>query len=102
MKHYSLDGRRWILEELAKSGLSRAAFCRREGLCYASVTRWAAAAEEKARKNDAGVQLLEVGPVENPDNSVCRIEVVLSGGTRVCFAGAVGMGELARFCREVD
>lgn len=103
MKRYSVDERRWVIEELAKSGLSRAAFCQREGLCYSSVTRWAAEAdEEKTGQDDAGVRLLEVGPVENPDNGGGRIEVFLSGGTRVCFAGALDMGELARFCREVD
>lgn len=37
---YTDDEKRRILEELAGSGLNRAAFCRERGLCYASVGAW--------------------------------------------------------------
>jgi len=97
MKRYSETERREILERLEGSGLSRAAFCRREGLCYATVGQW-------VKKPGAGLStalaLVEVDGVETGGGGEVTVE--LPGSVKVRFGRGAGTDEIVRFCRGIS
>ncbi len=106
MKRYSVAEREWILEELRASGLSLAAFCRREGLCYATVCGWRkrAQAGDSAAAGEGPITLVELQTEAEPAEGAGAhdgIEVILPGGIRVCFAKGSDVTDVARFCREL-
>lgn len=103
MKRYSDAERKWILEEFTASGLSLAAFCRREGLCYATVSGWRKRGEGSPAQTGGGVTLVELQSDDQPGEATGagQVEVVLPGGGRVCFAAGVSVVDVARFCREL-
>ena len=106
MKRYSAAERDWILEELRASGLSRAAFCRREGLCYGTLGMWLkSAAEESATQDGNPVTFMELTDAGSDDQAAAThgwIEVMLSRGTVVRFASGTDVGVVVRFCRELE
>lgn len=107
MKRYSAVEREWILEEFQRSGLSRAAFCRREGLCYATLRAWLkrAPGEEATKRDGESVTFVELdreGAEDRIDPGSGCIEVVLVGGSVVRFAGGTDVSLVARFCRELE
>lgn len=96
MKRYTDEEKRTILDELAISGLNRAAFCRERGLCYASVGAWA-----KARSGSpvpAGFVEVNVDRVSGQSG----IEVWLPGAVCVRFGADTELSMLADFCRRVS
>lgn len=106
MKRYSDEERQWVLEEFRASGLSLAAFCRREGLCYATVGAWHR--RERFGDNAEGTGTVTLVELRSDSESTKEagteavIDVVLADGTRVCFSGGIDVSELARFCRELQ
>jgi len=100
MKRYSETERQEILERLEGSGLSRAAFCRREGLCYATVGQWV------KRSRDAGLStaltLVEVDRNDLDSNAGAEVTVELPGSILVRFGYGAGTDEIVRFCRGMS
>jgi transposase-like protein len=95
MKRYTDDQRRIILDELAASGKSRAAFCRDRGLCYKRVSGWVKAHREVATT-------AEFVEVEVPRHfTEMNVEVWLPGAVCVLRA-STPTGRLADFCRKVS
>ena len=96
MKRYTDEEKRRILEELAASGLSRAAFCRERGLCYASVGAWAKA---RVADSETPIGFVEVGYPTQPSST--GVEVWLSGSICVRFSPGTDSSELANFCQRM-
>jgi len=102
MKRYSEQEKTDILERLAASGKSRAAFCRDEGLCYATVGNWLGrelSASQGACKTSA-LTLLELDSSGQTD-STSGVRVEVGGGVSIHFESSVSPSALAQFCREV-
>lgn len=107
MKRYSVAEREWILEEFRASGLNRAAFCRREGLCYGTLGRWltrtaGASATRQESKAVTFMELTDEGLHDEAAPAHGCIEVMLRRGAVVRFASGTDVGVLARFCRELE
>lgn len=99
MRRYSTSERASILDRLATSGLSRAAFCRREGLCYATVSAWLT--RERRSERSSSLSLVEVS-AEDPARSVAGgVTVALPSGLEVRFGESTPLATVADFCREV-
>lgn len=96
-KRYSEEERREILDKLAASGISRKAFCREQGLCYATLGNWLKKAKEPDR---AAFAVIDVSDDRNGSVSG-DITVDLASGLRVHFPVSVSMSYLVQFCREI-
>ena len=86
-KRSSEQKRRWVLQKLKDSELTGAEFCRRRGLCYATVMRWRREAEkdlcDASRVPFVEVELADQSAHENDvDDSRPRLcaELSLPGG----------------------
>jgi len=80
--------------------MSRAAFCRLEGLCYATVSQWVKG--EQAVMPTNTFALVEVESEGSILGDGLDVTVELPGSVKVRFGRATGMGEIVRFCREVS
>ena len=96
MKRYTEAEKRTILDELAASDQSRAAFCRERGLCYGSVGVWAKALGVSA----APAGFIEVGCQE--ESASGGIEVWLPQSICVRFNAETITSALVDFCREMS
>ena len=86
----------WV-ELWCESGLSRAEFCRREGIPYGSIVRWIAQWIEQEEAKPEFVEVREARP--EAGRSVAEaggIELVAPNGWRVRMGGAVSKQELER------
>jgi len=81
---------------LEKSGLSRAAYCRKEGLSYQSVSKWVGQSCGK----ETGLALVEVQ--RHDEAAGAKVTVRIGGSVEVDFGTAVSLRDLACFCREVS
>ncbi len=97
MKRYSTEEKSQILNDLAASGQSRAAFCREHGLNYKRVCSWFYAQSQvgSAPSAFAQVDLHE----ECVDSGV---EVWVGSSICVRFAQGTAPTTIASFCREVS
>ena len=96
-KRYSEEQKSKILSLLEQSGLSRAEFCRRESLCYQSVSKWVT-----KPRSSTSLALVEVkSETESLLGSSSNVRVRVGVGVEVDFNGNVSLKELALFCREV-
>lgn len=99
-RRFSSEQKDKILKDLEQSGLSRAAYCRREGLCYQSVSKWVSRAG--VRSTSLAVVEVKSDEVAIETQSSSGITVHVGGSVAVDFPSAVSMGQLALFCREVQ
>ena len=97
MKRYSTEEKSQILNNLAASDQSRAAFCRERGLNYKRVCSWVYAQSKvgSAPSAFARVDLHE----ECVDSAV---EVWVGSSLCVRFARGTAPTAIASFCREVS
>jgi transposase-like protein len=93
-RHRSRAEREGIVQRLDQSGLSIAAFARREGLSPYSVRRWSRDA------HGAGRSFAEIVLEEHADD-VGRLVVETPNGFRVAWDGAVDMKSLTRLVVEL-
>jgi len=96
MTRYTDDEKRAILDELAAGNLSRAAFCREQGLCYKRVGRWVKV--HRASTSPAGFVEVDL-PIRS---SSTGIEVWLPGSVCIRFGSDVPACTLVDFCRKVS
>ena len=105
-KRYDRAERERVLSELAASGLSRAAFCRREGLCYATVGSWLKRSEQETAGMESAAsdspQWLELTSEDRAVPMMNAVRVRLGESVVVELPESIGLSELARFCREVS
>jgi len=95
-RRYREEQKREILKDLEKSGLSRAAYCRKEGLCYQSVSKWIG----RTRGKETRLALVEV---QRQDEAAgAKVTVRVGGSVEVDFDSAVSLRDLACFCRDVS
>jgi transposase-like protein len=71
-----------ILRRFADSGLSRAEFCRREGLIASSFKRW-----QRKLETVALARFVEITPSVPTSCESWEVEVSLPNGTRLQFRG---------------
>lgn len=95
-KRFSEKEKSKILSRLNSSGLSRAQFCRREELCYQTVSKWISKPISKT-----SLALVEVKPEKESLAKSSDVRVRIGGAVEVEFGGNVSMRALAIFCREV-
>ena len=95
-KRISIEKRRQVLRKLEDSELSGAEFCRRQGLCYASVMRWRREAQHE--RSDSGripfVELEvtdEIHPGQENDSQLFA-ELSLPGGAVLRLYGTEQSG----------
>lgn len=97
MKRYSTEERNRILNDLAASGLSRAAFCREHGLGYKRVCGWIYA------QRNAGSAPSAFARVDLHEECVdSAVEVWVGASLCVRFAQGTAPTVIANFCREVS
>lgn len=95
-KRYSEEQKYEILKDLQASGLSRAAYCRREGLSYQNVSKWASG-------NGVGSTKLTLLEVSNDGiETGWGITVRVGESIELNFPATMSMEQLALFCREVE
>ena len=97
-KRYSDEQKHEILKDLEQSGLSRAAYCRRKGLNYQSVSKWV----YQRVGQSTSLALVQVQNDEIETRSDSDIAVHVGGSVKVDFSSAISMEQLALFCREVQ
>jgi len=88
------------VEAWRASGLSLAAWCRREGLRYERLRRWRGQLE-RTRKRQRGPQILPVQLVE-PEGSPHALELELPRGLRLRVAAGFDAASLARLLGELE
>jgi transposase-like protein len=89
-----------LVEAWRSSGLTQAAFARREGIIYSSFAAWVQAARRQPRRRRVGgsVRFVEAKlPVANP---VAPLEVRLPDGTSVRGTSAAELAALVRALRS--
>ena len=97
MKRYSTEEKNQILNDLAASGQSRAAFCRSRALSYKRVCSWVYAQPNAGNAPSAFARVdLTEAPVDEP------VEVWLGSSLCVRFAQGTAPASIASFCREVS
>lgn len=97
MKRYSTEEKSQILNNLAASGQSRAAFCRAHGLNYKRVCRWVHA------QSNAGSAPSAFAQVDLHEDTVdSTVEVWVGSSLCVRFAQGTAPTTIASFCREVS
>ena len=92
-KRASEQKRRTVLQRLEESELNAAEFCRRQGLCYATVLRWRREASN-GRRRPSFVEV-EVADAEHTDDvageevvaSALCAELTFPGGTMLRIYG---------------
>lgn len=85
------------MERWCESGLSRAEFCRREGVPYGSFVRWIAQWMEQEEAEPEFVEVLEAAPeVSRIVEEASGIELVAPNGWRVRVGSAIAMRDLER------
>ncbi len=81
-RRWSCEQKDELVERWCESGLSRAEFCRREGLCYGRFLAWVA----EASMAGGGPEFVEVLESEGaPGGGSDRLEVVAPNGWKVCL-----------------
>ncbi|MFQ3243318.1 MAG: hypothetical protein ACI9JZ_003029 [Lentimonas sp.] len=97
MKRYSTKEKNQILNDLAASDQSRAAFCRERGLGYKRVCSWVHA-QPNAGSAPSAFALVDLH--EEPVDST--VEVWVGSSLCVRFAQGTAPTTIASFCREVS
>jgi hypothetical protein len=97
MKRYSTEDKERILNALAASGQSRAAFCREHGLHYKRVCSWVYA-QSKAGSTPSVFARVDLHGecVDSP------VEVWVGASLCVRFSQGTAPTAIASFCREVS
>ena len=87
-----------LVERWCESGLSRAEFCRREGICYGSFLGWIARwMEEETAQAPEFVEVLEAAPdASGCDKESGGIELVAPSGWQVRLRGGFESRDLER------
>lgn len=93
---------RSVLEQWQASGMSRAAFCRRQGISYHGLNYWK---DRVGRKTDGGAPgrrrsrfvEIAVSPAATP-----TYEIALAGGRRLRVASGFDDAEVARLMAVVE
>jgi hypothetical protein len=97
MKRYSTEEKNQILNDLAASGQSRAAFCRPRALSYKRVCRWVYAQPKAVNASSAFARVdLTDAPVDE------SVEVWVGSSLCVRFTQGTAPAVIASFCREVS
>jgi len=92
----SKEKREQVLQKWERSGLTVAEFCRRQGLCYATVARWRREANEEPHKpKRSSFVEVEVAADEQPKN-VETTEDWEQGGTTLCAELSLPGGAVLR------
>ena len=98
MTRYTEDEKDAILDQLAASGQSRAAFCRERSLCYKRVSAWI----KKRGISNLPAGFVEVDTCERSNRVGVEVEVWLPGSVRVRFGANAATAQLVDFCRKVS
>ena len=97
-KRYAESERRELLRKYGRSGMTRAAFCRANGLTAVTLSKWLRARGGKGRGRGAAFEEVEVAPPAVRDLAV---EVVRPDGRVFRFRNLRADGEHAAFIRRV-
>lgn len=96
----SLTEKRALLTRQRASGLSAAAFCRREGVSISSFQLWKRAlATPPAASASPFIELLPAGASAPAVSAAVAVEVVWPGGVRLTTSSACDPAWLAAFLR---
>lgn len=97
MKRYSTEERNQVLNDLAASGQSRAAYCRERALSYKRVCGWVYAQRNAGSAPSVFARVdLQEECVDSP------VEVWVGASLCVRFAQGTAPTAIASFCREVS
>jgi transposase-like protein len=85
-----------LVERWCESGLSRAEFCRREGICYGSFLNWIGQWVDGTAEAPEFVEVVEETAQAESSVESGGIELVAPNGWRVRMSGAVVSRDLER------
>ncbi len=85
-----------MVERWCESGLSRAGFCRREGICYGSFLAWIAQWVEETEEAPEFVEVIEEASAARSRAEDSGLELVAPNGWRVRVGTAFESRDLAR------
>ena len=85
-----------LVERWCESGLSRAEFCRQEGICYGSFLGWIAQWVEESAEAPEFVEVIEEPLAVRSPGEDSAIEMVAPNGWRVRMRGGVEIQNVER------